>query len=98
MIHPHHVGPLELTQWTGTQPLYPMTASLHKKTLAKIMDTALTSFPICRVATAKTHATSTSGPTGGCVGAPSSEKPEDLSPQPQLMNAAFDELLAHQLL
>ena len=102
MIHPHHIGdPAELDQWTGVQPMYPMTASLHKKTFSKILESALSLLPTLPEWIPENilqeHQWTSWKEALLALHHPKTD--EDLEPTaPAYQRLAFDELLAHQLL
>lgn len=102
MIHPHHIGtPEDKAQWVGTQPLYPMTASLHKKTLAKALSAALGMLPQLPEWISKDilHNHQWTSWKESLLTLHQPKTQEDLEPSnPALQRLAFDEMLAHQLM
>jgi ATP-dependent DNA helicase RecG len=102
MAHPHHIGhPSERDTWVGTQPIYPLTASLHKKTFATVMKGALGLLPVLPEWIPQKILDEHQWPSWhdalNKLHHPESEKDLDSS-TPAYHRLAFDEILAHQLM
>jgi len=102
MAHPHHMGdPSQRDAWIGTQPIYPLTASLHKKTFATVMKATLSLLPVLPewipAKILEEHQWPSWHDALHKLHHPESEK--DLDPStPAYQRLAFDEILAHQLM
>ena len=102
MIHPHHIGnPQEIEEWIGATPLYPLTAGMHKKTFAHVMDTALKTLPSLPEWIPEALLKERQWPSWKeallTLHHPKTEEDLEFS-TPAHQRLAFDEILAHRLM
>lgn len=101
MVHPDHVVPLEEAETVpGFEPVYPLTAGLTQKAMAKMMADALTRVPVLTEWIDPAQKTREGWPDWNvalaAVHAP--ESMSDLAPSASArQRLAYDEFMAHQL-